>query len=59
MRMYNLLKGIGFNLHDIIYDVNVLTIATGLPEHNSYGLDFINAVETIHKECPEVATGHS
>merc|ERR1719331_486393 len=55
MRMYNLLKGIGFNLHDIIYDVNVLTIATGLPEHNSYGLDFINAVETIHKQCPEVS----
>merc|ERR1719331_1405372 len=55
LRAYELLKGIGFNLHDIIYDVNVLTIATGLPEHNSYGLDFINAVETIHKECPEVS----
>jgi 5-methyltetrahydrofolate--homocysteine methyltransferase len=54
-RQYDLLKGIGFNLHDIIYDVNVLTIATGLPEHNSYGLDFINAVETIHKKCPEVS----
>jgi 5-methyltetrahydrofolate--homocysteine methyltransferase len=55
MRAYKLLKGIGFNLHDIIYDVNVLTIATGLPEHNGYGLDFIRAVEIIHKECPEVS----
>merc|ERR1719201_1569616 len=55
MRAYKLLKGIGFNLYDVIYDVNVLTIATGLPEHNGYGLDFINAVETLHKECPEVS----
>merc|ERR1719506_2090501 len=55
LRAYKLLKGIGFNLHDIIYDVNVLTIATGLPEHNGYGLDFIRAVEIIHKECPEVS----
>merc|ERR1719181_1002597 len=54
-RAYKLLKGIGFNLHDIIYDVNVLTIATGLPEHNGYGLDFILAVEDLHKECPEVS----
>jgi len=55
MRMYNLLKGIGFNMYDVIYDVNVLTIATGLPEHNGYGLDFILAVEDIHKACPEVS----
>merc|ERR1719159_1357504 len=55
LRMYDLLKGIGFNLHDIIYDVNVLTIATGLPEHNAYGLDFILAVEDIKKQCPEVS----
>jgi 5-methyltetrahydrofolate--homocysteine methyltransferase len=54
-RAYDLLKGIGFNMYDIIYDVNVLTIATGLPEHNGYGVDFINAVETLHKQCPEVS----
>merc|ERR1719506_993121 len=54
-RMYNLLKGIGFNMYDVIYDVNVLTIATGLPEHNNYGLDFILAVEEIHRDCPEVS----
>merc|ERR550514_2051468 len=55
LRAYELLKGIGFNLHDIIYDVNVLTIATGLPEHNNYGVDVINAVEILHKKCPEVS----
>merc|ERR1719387_74847 len=55
MRAYNLLKGIGFNLHDIIFDVNVLTIATGLPEHNAYGIDFILAVEDIQKQAPEVS----
>jgi 5-methyltetrahydrofolate--homocysteine methyltransferase len=55
LRQYNLLKSINFNLYDIIYDVNVLTIATGLPEHNGYGLDFINAVEALHKACPEVS----
>merc|ERR1719235_379081 len=55
LRAYNLLKNIGFNLHDIIFDVNVLTIATGLPEHNNYGIDFIHAVEDIKKEAPEVS----
>merc|ERR1719331_3486505 len=55
VRAYNLLKKMGFNLHDIIFDVNVLTIATGLPEHNAYGLDFILAVEDIKKLCPEVS----
>merc|ERR1719235_2087751 len=54
-RAYKLLKSINFNMCDIIFDVNVLTIATGLPEHNGYGLDFILAVEDIHKACPEVS----
>merc|ERR1719181_1340504 len=54
-RAYKLLKGMGFNMYDVIFDVNVLTIATGLPEHNAYGLDFILAVEDIKKECPEVS----
>merc|ERR1712242_688254 len=38
-----------------MFDCNVLTIATGLPEHNNYGLDFINAVEEIKKTCPCVS----
>merc|ERR1719181_2323323 len=54
-RAYKLLKDINFNMYDVIYDVNVLTIATGLPEHNGYGLDFILAVEDIKKACPEVS----
>merc|ERR1719460_3541062 len=54
-RAYKLLKDIGFNMYDLIFDVNVLTIATGLPEHNGYGLDFILAVEEIKKLCPEVS----
>ena len=40
---------------DIIFDCNVLTIATGLPEHNSYALDFINAVAEIKRTCPCVS----
>jgi 5-methyltetrahydrofolate--homocysteine methyltransferase len=55
MRQYNLLKTIDFNLHDIIFDVNVLTIATGLSEHDNYGKDFIAAVEELHIKCPEVS----
>merc|ERR1719181_2605526 len=54
-RAYKLLKGMGFNMYDVIFDVNVLTIATGLPEHNGYGIDFIRAVETIKGKCPEVS----
>merc|ERR1719440_65390 len=55
MRAYKLLKKMGFNMYDLIFDVNVLTIATGLPEHNNYGVDVINAVEILHKKCPEVS----
>lgn len=38
--------------HDIIFDPNVLTVATGIEEHNSYALDFINATRRIKQECP-------
>merc|ERR1712039_316817 len=52
-RSYNLLrKKLNFNPEDIIFDCNVLTIATGLPEHNTYGIDFINAVAEIKRTCP-------
>lgn len=37
---------------DNIFDGNVLTIAIGLPEHNSCGIDFINAVVEIKRTCP-------
>ena len=37
---------------DIIFDPNILTIATGIEEHNRYGLDFINATARIKASCP-------
>ena len=44
-RAYDLLVGpkVRFPPHDIIFDPNVLTIATGLAEHDNYGRDFIEA----------------
>ena len=32
---------VGFNPHDIIFDPNVLAVATGIEEHNNYAVDFI------------------
>merc|ERR1719387_71975 len=48
-RAYHILVGprVNFPAHDIIFDPNVLTIATGLAEHNNYGKDFIDACEWI------------
>lgn len=52
-RAYSLLtEKVNFNPHDIIFDPNVLAIATGMEEHNGYGLDFIRAVEWIKKNLP-------
>ena len=51
-----LIKEIGFPPSDIIFDPNVLTLATGMDEHNSYGIDFIDAVREIKKRCPEART---
>lgn len=52
-RAYRLLTGkLGFNPQDIIFDPNVLAIATGIEEHNGYGLAFIRAVEWIKKNLP-------
>ena len=53
-RAYQLLKGIGFPTENIIFDPNVLSVATGMPEHDDYGRAFVAACETIHKEMPEV-----
>ena len=47
-RAYRLLtERVQFDPHDIIFDPNVLTIATGVEEHNNYALDFIRATEWI------------
>ena len=53
-RAYKLLQGIGFPTEDIIFDPNVLAVATGMPEHDDYGRAFVEACATIHKEMPEV-----
>ncbi len=49
-RAYHLLVDkAGFNPHDIIFDPNVLAIATGMEEHNNYAVDFIRATGWIKK----------
>lgn len=53
-RAYKLLTGIGFPPEDIIFDPNVFAVATGIDEHNNYGVDFINAVKRIKAACPHV-----
>jgi 5-methyltetrahydrofolate--homocysteine methyltransferase len=52
-RSYKILVDeVGFEPADIIFDPNVFAIATGIDEHNSYGLDFIEAARTIRKKLP-------
>lgn len=52
-RAYKLLtETVGFNPSDIIFDPNVLTIATGIADHNNYALDFIRATAWIHDNLP-------
>ena len=47
-RAYKILVDeIGFNPHDIVFDPNILTVATGLEEHNNYAVDFIRATKWI------------
>ncbi|OJU14753.1 MULTISPECIES: methionine synthase [unclassified Sphingomonas] len=53
-RAYKLLTGIGFPPEDIIFDPNVFAVATGIEEHNNYGVDFIEATREIKARCPHV-----
>ena len=55
-RAYELLTGIGFPPEDIIFDPNIFAVATGIEEHDRYGLDFIEAVEEIKARCPHAKT---
>lgn len=55
-RAYNLLTQNGIPPTDIIFDVNVLAIATGMEEHNNYAVEFINAVRWIKQNLPGVRT---
>ncbi|MEE8426867.1 MAG: homocysteine S-methyltransferase family protein, partial [Woeseiaceae bacterium] len=47
-----LIDQIGFEASDIIFDPNIFAIATGIEEHASYGLDFIEAARKIKAELP-------
>jgi 5-methyltetrahydrofolate--homocysteine methyltransferase len=52
-RSYDILtQKVGFPPEDIIFDPNILTVATGLDEHNNYAVDFIEATRWIKKNLP-------
>ncbi|MHC1684090.1 MAG: methionine synthase [Clostridiaceae bacterium] len=52
-RAYDILVDVvKFPPEDIIFDPNILAIATGIEEHNNYGVDFINATQWIKKNLP-------
>ena len=56
-RAYSLLTGkVGVRPCDIIFDVNVLPVGTGIPEHSRYGIDFIEAVRWIKSNLPGCRT---
>jgi len=56
-RAYDLLVNkVGVEPTDIIFDPNVLTLATGIDEHNEYGVAFIEAVKQIKQKCPGART---
>ncbi|MGO4518566.1 methionine synthase [Terriglobus sp. 2YAB30_2] len=52
-RAYRILVNeVGFAPEDIIFDPNILTVATGMEEHNNYAVDFINATRWIKQNLP-------
>lgn len=52
-RAYKILtEQVGFDPQDIIFDPNIFAIATGLEEHNNYGVDFIEATREIKRRMP-------
>ncbi|MDQ5817924.1 MAG: methionine synthase, partial [Actinomycetota bacterium] len=56
-RAYRILTTeVGFPPEDIIFDPNVFAIATGIEEHNNYGVDFIEAVREITRTLPHAKT---
>jgi len=56
-RAYDLLTSeLDFDPFDIIFDPNILTVATGMEEHNNYAVDFIEAVREIKSVCPGART---
>jgi 5-methyltetrahydrofolate--homocysteine methyltransferase len=56
-RAYDLLtQQAGFAPEDIVFDPNVLAVATGIPEHNGYAKAFLDALPLIKQRCPGVRT---
>ena len=52
-RAYKILtEQVGFPPQDIIFDLNIFAVATGLEEHNNYGVDFIEATRRLKKKYP-------
>ena len=49
-----LVNKVGFPAEDIIFDPNIFAVATGIEEHNNYGVDFIEATREIKQRCPGV-----
>ena len=55
VRAYKLLtEQAKFDPEDIIFDPNIFAVATGIEEHNNYGVDFIEATRQIKERCPGV-----
>jgi len=55
-RAYELLVADGFPAEDIIFDPNIFAIATGIPEHDNYAVDFIKALAWIRQNLPQART---
>ncbi len=54
-RAYKLLtEQVGFPPEDIIFDPNILTVATGIEEHNNYAVDYIESIAKVKAACPGV-----
>ncbi|HEY4347748.1 MAG TPA: homocysteine S-methyltransferase family protein, partial [Gaiellaceae bacterium] len=55
-RAYRLLIEEGFHPEDIVFDPNVLAVATGIEEHNGYAKAFIDSLPVIKERCPGART---
>jgi 5-methyltetrahydrofolate--homocysteine methyltransferase len=56
-RAYRILtEEVGFDAGDIIFDVNILTVGTGIEEHNNYAVEFIEAVRELKRLLPACKT---
>ena len=51
-----LTEEVGFAAEDIIFDPNILTVGTGIEEHNNYAVEFIEAVRELKQLFPEAKT---